>query len=43
MAQWQAKETAQALATLRKVAADSLNPYRASAQKAIAAGILENK
>jgi len=40
MAYWQAQENAQALATLRGVAADSLNPYRASARRAVAAGVL---
>lgn len=41
MAYWQAQELAPALAALREVAADSLNPYRASAQRALAAGVLE--
>ncbi|WP_210514200.1 hypothetical protein [Hymenobacter terricola] len=41
MAYWQAQELAPALATLRAVAADSLNPYRASARRAVAAGVLE--
>ena len=40
MAHWQAQEKALALETLEAVAADSLNPYRASAQRAIAAGVL---
>ncbi len=43
MAYWQAQELAPALATLRAVAADSLNPYRAPAQRAVAAGVLEGK
>ena len=43
MAHWQAKETAPALVALRAVAADSLNPYRASAQRAVAAGVLEGR
>ncbi|WP_157780935.1 hypothetical protein [Hymenobacter sedentarius] len=43
MAYWQAQERAQALATLRAVAADSLSPYRASAQKVVAARVLENE
>lgn len=41
MAYWQAQELAPALAELRAVASDSLNPYRASAQRAVAAGVLE--
>ncbi|WP_201985932.1 hypothetical protein [Hymenobacter rubidus] len=41
MAYWQAKELAPALATLRDVATDSLNPYRASARRAVAAGVLD--
>ena len=41
MAYWQAQELAPALAALRAVAADSLNPYRASARRAVAAGVLE--
>ncbi len=41
MAYWQARELAQARAELRSVAADSLNPYRATARQAIAAGVLE--
>ncbi|GAA4357601.1 hypothetical protein GCM10023185_22420 [Hymenobacter saemangeumensis] len=40
MAYWQAQERAEALSTLRAVAADSLNPYRASARQAVAAGVL---
>ena len=40
MAHWQANELAPALALLREVAADSLSPYRASARKAVAAGVL---
>ena len=40
MAYWQAQELPQALAALRAVAADSLSLYRASAQKAVAAGVL---
>lgn len=40
MAHWQAQEPGAALATLRAVAADSLNPYRASARRAVAAGAL---
>ncbi|MBJ6107418.1 hypothetical protein JAO73_00235 [Hymenobacter sp. BT523] len=43
MAYWQAKELAPALTELRAVAADSLNPYRASARRAVAAGVLEGK
>jgi outer membrane protein assembly factor BamD (BamD/ComL family) len=43
MAYWQAQEIAPALATLRAVATDSLNPYRAPAQRAVAAGALEIK
>ena len=43
MAYWQAREMAQARATLGAVAADSLSPYRASAQRAVAAGVLEEK
>ncbi|MDQ2771971.1 MAG: hypothetical protein M3Y54_15905 [Bacteroidota bacterium] len=41
MAYWQAQELAPALTELRAVAADSLNPYRASARRAVAAGVLE--
>ena len=41
MAYWQAQELAPALKELRAVAADSLNPYRASAHRAVAAGVLE--
>ena len=41
MAYWQAQELAPALTELRAVATDSLNPYRASAQRAVAAGVLE--
>ena len=41
MAYWQAKELAPALRELRAVATDSLNPYRASARRAVAAGVLE--
>ena len=40
MAYWQAQELAPALAALRAVAADPLNPYRASARQAVAAGVL---
>jgi DNA-directed RNA polymerase specialized sigma24 family protein len=43
MAYWQAQERAAALAELRAVAADSLNPYRASAQRAVAAGVLDGQ
>ena len=43
MAYWQAQELGPALAALRAVAADSLNPYRASAQRAVAAGVLALK
>ena len=43
MAYWQARELAQAQAILRAVAADSLSPYRASAQRAVAAGVLEGQ
>ena len=41
MAYWQAQKLAPALRTLRAVAADSLNPYRAPARRAVAAGVLE--
>jgi DNA-directed RNA polymerase specialized sigma24 family protein len=41
MAYWQAQELAPAARTLRAVAADPLNPYRAPAQRAVAAGVLE--
>ena len=41
MAHWQARELAPALAELRAVAADSLNPYRASARRAVEAGVLK--
>ncbi|SFQ26539.1 hypothetical protein [Hymenobacter arizonensis] len=41
MAYWQARELTQARAELGTVAADSLNPYRASARQAIAAGVLQ--
>ena len=40
MAYWQAQQPAQALAALRAVAADSLNPYRAPARRVVAAGVL---
>ena len=40
MAYWQAQELAPALSALRAVAADSLNPYRTSARRAVAAGVL---
>ncbi len=40
MAYWQAQQPATALAALRLVAADSLNPYRASARRVLAAGAL---
>ena len=43
MAYWQAQELAPALVTLRAVAADSLSPYRASARRAVAAGVLEGR
>ena len=43
MAHWQARELAPALAELRAVATDSLNPYRASARRAVAAGVLEGR
>ena len=43
MAYWQAQQLAAALAALRLVAADSLNPYRAPAQRAVAAGVLEGR
>ena len=43
MAQWQAQELAPALTTLRAVAADSLSPYRAAAQRIIAASVLEER
>ena len=38
MAYWQAQQWPAALAALRAVAADSLNPYRAAARRAIASG-----
>ena len=41
MAYWQAQELAPALSTLRAVAADSLNPYRTTARRVVAAGVLE--
>ena len=41
MAYWQAQELAPARATLRQVAADPLNPYRATAARALAARVLE--
>ena len=41
MAYWQAQELAPALTELRAVAADSLNPYRASARRAVSGGVLE--
>ena len=40
MAYWQAQQPALALTTLRTVAADSLNPYRAAARQVVAAGVL---
>ena len=40
MAYWQAQQPAAALAALRQVAADSLNPYRANARRVLAAGAL---
>ncbi|MBF9143117.1 tetratricopeptide repeat protein [Hymenobacter properus] len=43
MAYWQAREWAPALAELRAVAADSLNPYRTTARRAVAAGVLEGR
>ncbi|MDO7847918.1 hypothetical protein Q5H92_16250 [Hymenobacter sp. M29] len=43
MAYWQAKELAPALTELRAVAADSLNPFRAPARRAVAAGVLEGQ
>ena len=43
MAYWQAQELGPALATLRAVATDSLNPYRAAARRAVAAGVLESR
>ena len=43
MSYWQAQELAPALTELRAVAADSLNPYQASAQRAVAAGVLGAK
>ncbi|MBF9235806.1 hypothetical protein I2I05_00210 [Hymenobacter sp. BT683] len=43
MAHWQAKEMREALVELRTVAADSLNPYRRTAQKAVASGVLEQR
>ena len=41
MAYWQAQELDQAQTILRDVATDSLNPYRSSARRAIAPGVLE--
>jgi len=43
MAHWQARESDQALSTLRAVASDSLSPYQASARRAVAAGVLDEK
>ncbi|MBO2008286.1 RNA polymerase sigma factor [Hymenobacter negativus] len=43
MAYWQAQKTAPALTALRAVAADSLNPYRASARRAVVAGVLDGQ
>ena len=43
MAYWQAQELAPALTELRAVASDSLNPYRASARRVVAAGLLERR
>ncbi len=43
MAYWQAQELVPARRTLRAVAADSLNPYRVVARRAIAAGVLEEQ
>jgi hypothetical protein len=43
MAYWQAQELAPALTELRAVAADTLSPYRASAQNALASGVLETR
>jgi hypothetical protein len=43
MAYWQAREFGPALTELRAVAADSLNPYRASARRAVAAGVLAGR
>jgi hypothetical protein len=43
MAYWQAQEFAPALATLRIVASDSLNPYRSAAQRAVTAGVLDGR
>lgn len=43
MAHWQAQELAPALTELRAVADDSLNPYRFSAQQAVAAGVLDRQ
>ena len=42
MAYWQAQELAPARTELRAVAADSLNPYRAAARRALAAGVLDD-
>ena len=41
MAYWQAQELPSARTELRAVAADSLNPYRGPARRAVAAGLLE--
>ena len=41
MAYWQAQETPAALAELRAVAADSLNPYGTAARRALTTGVLE--
>lgn len=41
MAYWQAQELAPARTELRAVAIDSLNPYRATARRALAAGALD--
>lgn len=43
MAYWQAQELGPALVTLRAVAADSLSPYRASARRAVAPGVLDGR
>jgi len=43
MAYWQAQQLAPALTELRAVAADPQNPYRAVAQRAVVAEVLEGK
>ncbi|MGI4885975.1 MAG: hypothetical protein ACRYFR_13545 [Janthinobacterium lividum] len=41
MAYWQARQPAAARDALRRVAADSLNPYRANALRVLSAGVLD--